>query len=206
MQVMERDLSLLNWINSFGFVTCKHVGRWMNVSDRVAQKRVKKLVDGGYLERERIFCKGGDILKVSNLGVKLIGDELGVQKGLRLGTYFHDLGLIDLSLDLVEEHNGSRFFPERRIRHEIGLKGVGQSGHIPDGFLELEGGQRIAIELEITRKQKFRLKRILRGLHSDMNLAGVWYFCPEEIADFIAAEIPDPKFFQVKIWGGFQNA
>ncbi len=202
VQVVDRDLDLLRWINGFGFVTSVQVSRWMGVHEKVAVRRLRKLEQVGLVERERVFVRGGSIVTVSKEGIALAGDELGPMKKLRLGSFEHDRSLVDLSLDLVAKNAGSRFIPERRIRHERGLKGVGQEGHISDGFLMLSNGDRIAVELELTRKQRWRLKKIIDGFRRDLRIKSVWYFCAADVVDLVKEVVGDDDLFDVSVWSG----
>ncbi len=55
MRLTERDLELLRWINGHGFVTLRQIARWNDSFYQAAQRRVRQLVDHGYLERRAIF-------------------------------------------------------------------------------------------------------------------------------------------------------
>ena len=62
---------------------------------------------------------------------------------------------------------------ERQLIREHGAK-----GQIPDGVV-LVGGQRIAIEVELTPKAKARTSTIIDGLCA--SYASVLYFAPPEV-------------------------
>ena len=55
MRLTERDKNLLAWINSVGFVSIEHIARWMKVTNPVAYRRAKKLLNHGYLSYQQIF-------------------------------------------------------------------------------------------------------------------------------------------------------
>lgn len=195
MNISKEDLELLQWINGFGFVTSEQVSKRRKTCQRVTNRKLQKFENVGLIRRERIFMADSSIVRMTHEGVKLIGDELQPLRKLKLGSYEHDKALVDLSLKLQAEFESSEFQPERRIRHEIGLSGVGQAGHIADGELRLNDGSKIAVELELTRKQNFRLQKIISQLQTNLSLKGVWYFCPANVADQIrTATKGDPLF------------
>ena len=200
VEVTERDLELLKWINGFGFVMAGQVARWMNVDEKVAGRRLRKLESIRLISRERVFHRGGSVVRVTKDGVKMSGDELGPMKTLRLGTFEHDKSMVDLSLDLVSQNEGSYFLPERRIRHERGQKGVGQKGHISDGILTKSDKKRIAVELELSRKQRWRLDKIVSEFQADMSLDEVWYFCSDNVSDLVKEIVGSDQMFSIFKW------
>ncbi|MGI9451187.1 MAG: hypothetical protein ACR2QH_11205 [Geminicoccaceae bacterium] len=103
------------------------------------------------------------------------GDNLAPPQTIGLGSYRHDLVLVDVAQAVVDQ-NGGDFVPERRLRQQEGFKGVGVSGHLPDGLLRRPGQKPVAVELEMSTKGKHRLKRIISGYAANMGLEQVWYF------------------------------
>ena len=146
----------------------------MGSSYQAAQRRTQILAEAGFLEHQWLF-RGERVYLPTRLAVARSGDELSPINRITHGSYLHDLQLIDLALWLVAETDGA-FTPERRIRHERGLIGIGVSGHVADGLLELGDGKPIAIELELSTKAKRRLAKIIRGYLGDLSIGEVWYF------------------------------
>jgi hypothetical protein len=91
---------------------------------------------------------------------------------VNLGTFRHDFRLVDLGL-MLEAETGGKFTPDRRIRHDEGLSGVGQIGHIPDGYLSICADKPIAIELELTVKSRARLQSIIHEYGGDLSVKEV---------------------------------
>jgi hypothetical protein len=95
----------------------------------------------------------------------------------------HDLALVDLSEELLAENAGSAWLTERELmvggwRTSLKLR------RLPDGLLIRADGQRFAVELEASRKDAERLRRIvssyLPALRGPNALTGVvWYARPQ---------------------------
>ena len=95
----------------------------------------------------------------------------------------HTLALVDLSEALLREMPGSTWLTERELmvggwRTSLKLR------RLPDGLLVQADGRRFAVELEASRKDAERLRRIvndyLPALAGPNALAGViWYARPE---------------------------
>ncbi len=175
MIFQERDREILLWVNGFGFASADQIRQFMKVGNTAAYVRIKKLVDGGYLSRERILHGQARIHKVTKKGVLASGDAVLPLRCVNLGTFRHDFKLVNLSL-MLEEQLGGTFQPDRRIRHDEGLNGVGQIGHIPDGYLHIDDDKPIAIELELSVKSRMRIQSIINDYGGNLGVKEVWYY------------------------------
>ncbi len=177
MKFVKRDGEILRWINGFGFANADQIMRYMDVKKSSCYARLKKLVGAGYLEHEYVLHGSSGIYKLTGKGTLVSGDHIRPVGEIRLGTFKHDLALVDLALD-IQDKMGGQFTPQRRIRHDEGLSGVGQVGHVSDGYLYLEGEEKpIAIELELSVKARTRLNSIIEGYGGNLSIKEVWYFC-----------------------------
>jgi len=201
MKFQARDADILKWANGFGFATVEQIQRYLGVKKSVVYARVKKLVDAGYFERERVLHGQARIHKVTKQGVLASGDNILPCGDIRLGTFKHDLALVDLALDLRDETGGD-FIAQRQIRHDEGLSGVGQLGHIPDGYLYLEGQKPIAIELELSVKSRARLNSIVNGYGGDLSIKEVWYYTDQaNVKNALVKAAQDYSFIKIKTIG-----
>ena len=180
MQFRDRDADILKWINGFGFATADQIQSYMGVYKATCYARLKKLVEGGYLSRERILHGQARIHKVTKKGTIASGDHIGGVQEIRLGTFRHDLRLVDLALELSGQTGGT-FVPQRQIRHDEGLSGVGQFGHVSDGHLYIPGEEKpIAIELELSVKARSRLNSIINRYGADLSVKEIWYYTDQQ--------------------------
>lgn len=200
MIFQERDKKILRWINGFGFATAEQIQRFMGVKTTTAYVRIKKLVDHGYLKRERILHGESRIHRVTKKGVQASGDHILPLKKINLGTYLHDRSLVDLALKLEESEHG-KFQPERQIRHDEGLSGLGNTGHIADGYLFLQNQKPIAIELELSVKSRARLNNIIREYGGNLSVSEVWYFTDQnQVFNAIQKASNDYPFIKISMW------
>ena len=175
MIFQERDAKVLQWINGFGFASADQIQKFMKVGTTAAYVRIKKLVDGGYLTRERVLHGQARLHKVTKKGMSASADALAPMQYITLGTFRHDLMLVDLALSL-ETETGGIFTPDRRIRHNEGLSGKGQSGHVADGYLYVGDEKPIAVELELSVKSRARIVDIINTYGGNLGVKEVWYF------------------------------
>lgn len=198
MRFQERDAEILRWVNGFGFASADQIRQFMGVANTAAYVRVKKLVDAGYLTRERILHGQARIHRVTKQGVIATGDAVLPLTTINLGTFRHDFRLVDLALQL-EAETGGQFVPDRRIRHNEGLSGVGVLGHTADGYLHIGDGKPIAIELELSVKSRTRIQSIIDGYGGNLSVDEVWYFTDQkEVAQAIAKAAQGYSFIKVR--------
>ncbi len=174
MNFTPRDARLLRWINGHGFVTVKQAATWLNNRYQTCHRRLKRLVDGGFLTTTRVG-HSRYAFRLTKAGVVESGDDLPPLKLIAMGTHNHDWQLVNLAMRL-EGRLGGRFVTERRIRQDRCSSGVGVHGHVPDGLFLLDDRKSIAIELELSAKGWRRLQGILSGYAADLDIGEVWYF------------------------------
>lgn len=198
MIFQERDAEILRWVNGFGFATADQIQKFMGVGKTAAYVRIKKLVNGGYLVRDRILHGQARIHKVTKKGTLACDDAVLPLKDVNLGTFRHDMKLVDLAL-MLEERTGGKFIPDRRIRHDEGLSGVGQIGHIADGLLFIGDEKPVAIELELSVKSRARIQDIINGYGGDLSVREIWYFTDQQsVATAISKAAKDYPFIKVR--------
>ncbi len=175
LRLTARDLALLYWINSVGFVTIEQIALRLKIAKPTAYIRAKKLVTHGYLLHERIFHGMAGIYRVTRLGVQVSGSALPPLNRVSLASYHHDILVTTLSLHLINRWGG-KIIPERELRHGDGLDVFGKKGHTPDGIFLLKD-HKMAIEVELSKKGKRRRNQIFHYYLKNFEYQEVWYFC-----------------------------
>lgn len=125
---------------------------WMPVSDQAVYRRLGKLSKAGLLEHQRTWYGDHGVYRATRAGLELAGLDVAPVR-LDKRDYEHDLLVIDLALKLTNYTCGG-WIPERMIRSRLQ---PGMSiGRVPDGLYVGEGGERWAIELEVSGKESQR--------------------------------------------------
>ena len=191
-RVTERDLQLLGFVAEHRLVLPAHVAALLDTSSDAAAGRLRALAAGGFVRQEAIFHRQPSCYQITGKGLAAVGSGYR-QPRLDLRCYRHDVGVAWLWLAA----RGGAFGPvrelisERRLRsldavvdraaEPVGVRlgGIGPAGkprlHYPDLMFVLEGGQRVAIELELTGKGRARRERILSGYAVDSRIDAVLY-------------------------------
>lgn len=168
MQITERDIEILRWINRMRFATAKQVGIRFGIGIWYTYKRLRKLDVEGYLVHVRPLRDAPGVWLCTEAGARMSGTGLWAPpRKINIATFRHDLGVIDLSIEL--EKRGV-WLSERELR-----RGGDYRKKVPDGVLLMEG-RRIACELELTRKSVRSMDRNLAIYKRNIEYDEVWYF------------------------------
>jgi hypothetical protein len=196
VQITPRDIELLKLINGFGFVDVRYVCDQFCMHNKIAYRRLRKLVLKQLLVYEKLFYQAPGVYRLTKAGVDITDDVVPPLKKLVNATYKHNLLIAYLSVVLEKKFNG-QFLTERHLRHQLGLTGVGQASHVPDGVLTIEGKQ-YAIEVELTTKGSRRLESIIGQYRKDFKYDEVWYFCANnEVKNKLKSAIGSSEFIKL---------
>ncbi len=193
VELTDRDRSLLAFTAEHRFVLPAHVGALLGVSAETASRRLRALAHAGYLHADHTLHRRPTAYQITAAGGRAVGSDLRPPRGLDADTYDHDAGLVWLALLA----GAGRFGPlragvgERRMRSQdaragsrsaplgVRLGGTGPGGrprlHYPDLLLITASGHRVALELELTSKDRARRERILAGYAADRRVGAVVY-------------------------------
>jgi len=213
MMVTPRDLDILRWIGRHGIVTAGQVqSRFFN-GQRAAYRRIHALVAEGLLRRDPTHWKEPFVVRLTPAGAGLADVGL-VPAALILAEVRHSLALVDLMEGLLHDYPDATVTTERAFRAErLRALREGQpirGGRIPDGVLHMASGERIAIELDLTSKRAFAIKRVIdayiavhRTAPDDDGFAFVWWYVLPGARDRVVALIRDERvddFITIREW------
>jgi hypothetical protein len=207
--LQPRDLDVMRYIARHGVCTPDQVGRkfWGGSDPTARYRRVEKLAQHGYLDRDRTWYHGPYALRVPRKGLRACGSQFK-PISLNWGRLRHQLAMVDLSEDLLARHPDAWWLTERELRQDWRRDGARGEQHfrLPDGLLRYPDGGVIAVELELVPKRAndYReigdayLRELIAGLHE------VWWFVASPQAEdavrrhFGPAYSPNP--WKVEQW------
>jgi hypothetical protein len=191
-QLTEQDLELLRFLAEHRFVLPEHAAVLLDRAPDTARARLSRLESADYARSESVFRGQPPMYLITSPGLRVLGSRLARPR-TDMRTYRHDVGVAWLWLAA----RGGTFGPlqeivgERRLRSQDGsrepgteplgvrLGGFGPRGqerlHYPDLLLRTADGRRVALELELSGKERVRLEKILLGYGADPRIDGVVY-------------------------------
>ncbi len=191
VHLTDRDRELLAFVAAQRLITAAHAQALLGVS--AGLKRVRALVRAGLLEREPVHVDGrAPCFRATTSGCRVAGSSLARARP-SLGAIEHDLGVAWLHLAALAGHFGpvAEILTEREMRshdgrgdrkalpHGVRIPGVGAGGrerlHYPDLVVRTTSGHTVAIELELTGKERTRREAILGAYATEARIDAVLY-------------------------------
>lgn len=197
--ITERDHALLAFMAEHRLILGGHVQVLLGISADAARARLRSLRAAGLLAGERFFYGQPHCWWITSKGLAVIDSRLPPPR-IDLRSYWHDVGLgwVRLAAERGAFGQLHQIVSERTMRSRDGaraqgpldmgqreepfgvrLGGTGPAGrerlHYPDLLLITPHQRRIAVELELTTKNRTRRERILAGYGADYRIDAVLY-------------------------------
>jgi hypothetical protein len=166
-------------------------------SEDAAARRLRNLRDDGLLREDRLYDGYPPCYQVTRAGLGATGSERRAPRAIDRAHYRHDVGVGWLYLAARAGAFGElrEVVSERTMRSRDGVRetdrplgperfgvrlgGTGPGGrerlHYPDLLLVDRNGRRIAVELELSAKDRRRREKILAGYAIDSRIDAVVY-------------------------------
>ena len=160
VELVNKDIYILRWVWKFRFCLGRHIKVLVGFGGvRATDRRLKTLVDGGYLARKKYLYSMPYLYTLTHKGRVL----LGVNKRediIRVDRINHDIHVLETVVFYVVKNNVS--IDNIVSEKELHIKdGFGARKHHPD-FVILLSNKKYAVEIELNPKNKERLEKNIR--------------------------------------------
>lgn len=160
MVLNERDYLIMQEIHRWKSCGSRHIKYLANFSgQRATDRRLKLLIDSGYVERNKFLYGVPSIYSLTNTGKSLIGATKRADK-IRIDQIIHDMNVIDTAIYFMKTKNiSSDKFTTSKQLHS--LDGFGVRKHKPN-FTFQDNDKINCVELEMSLKSKIRIENTLK--------------------------------------------
>lgn len=199
MKLTERDLEILRFINDCGYCVTPHLVSFLSVKRARIYQIMKRLVHRKLVIKEPLLHGHPSTYYLTVEGAKFT--ELPAIEFISLGTYRHQVAMINVALKLMRIYPEATWISERHLIYDKFCEGIGKRGHVADGLLVFPDKRQIAIEVELSVKGRRRIEGILKSYSSNFEIKEVWYFCSPyayTVLSDIAAKKSYIKIFSIK--------
>jgi hypothetical protein len=144
-------------IDRFRHCLGRHIKELANFDGiRACDRRLKKLIESGYIERKKILYGVPSLYTLTYKGKKLIGATLRVEK-IKIEQIMHDISVIDTIIYLTKTVKISKenIVTEKQLHQ---ADGFGVRKHQPD-LVIYENNKTTCVEIELTLKAEHRLTK-----------------------------------------------
>jgi len=157
--VLDRDRKIIREIDRWRVCQGRHIRELAGFSgQRACDRRLRKLVQAGYISKQKILYGVAGVYKVTSKGAKLEG--LGnIKRKIRIEQVRHDIAVLDTAIFFhkVREVAYSDIRTELELHR---LDGFGMRKHRPD-FVFKKDNNTICVEIELALKSKNRFETIM---------------------------------------------
>ena len=199
MKLTDRDIEILRFINDCGYCVTPHLASYLSVRRARVYQIMKRLVHRKLVIKEYILQGHPVTYYLSSEGASFT--ELPPIDYISLGTYRHQIAMINVALKLMRIHADATWVSERHLIYDKCHEGIGKRGHVADGMLVFPDNRHVAIEVELSVKGKQRIEGIIKSYASQFEIKEIWYFCSPyayTLLSEIAAKKSYIKLFSIK--------
>lgn len=219
-QLTERDGEILRWIARHGVVTAELVGCrffWRTQENDygkwAAYRRLRAMRELGLVLSDKPFAHHPEVLRVTREGARVA--DVGLRPApLVLSQLRHSLAIVWLTEYLLAENVGAELTTERELRAERyrelrdGTRET-EHGRAPDALLRIpakgagaQGVMTVAVELDLTRKDRRAMERMVRQYDRERVDRIWWYVTPGRVerTRALVRELRADNRIEVHIW------
>ncbi len=194
IQLSEREMSILKFINEFGFCEVSHIMQRFNLGRSTCYEQMKVLRRFEMLNHAEVLPNYPGVYYLTVKAARLLDTDLPYFSQVPRNAYVHHMAVLRTYLKVKTEYPACEWITERRLIRQKYEDMPGSKEHLPDGIVILTDGSWIAIEVELTMKARQRLITILSDYAVDKSFSEVWYFCsPHIMAAITEAALSFPK-------------
>lgn len=185
MNTTNRDIEIFKMIANYGMLSTKQINSicFNSIATTTVLRRLRMLEDKRYIQR-LLGLESQDVLWVLlPKGAETAGISIPKRHWSK-NLLEHDHKLISLRLGLEDSGIAHSWIPEHLIRANIFRKNdfrTAKEKLIPDGLMATMTDEKrlsVAIELELTLKNKDKLRTTLSRYKRQDGIVGVWYISP----------------------------
>lgn len=162
LKLTERDMAIMHEITRWRFLLARQIKILCGFSSqRACDRRVKKLIEAGYIERKYLIVGIPRLYMVTRKAVQTFGLPY-YTPNIRIEQVRHDIAVIDTSTYLIYNKgiDSASIITERDLRHKSGFGGSPK--HYPD-FVYTKDNISFSVEVELNIKKLSTLERNIKN-------------------------------------------
>lgn len=162
MVLTERDVNIITSIQKWRFLLSRQIKVLCGFSgQRACDRRLKKLIEAGYIERKHFIYGVPRLYFVTRKAVKLLDLEY-YTPNIRIEQITHDIAVIDTAIYLIKNEGieKSSITTEREMKHKAGF---GNPKHFPDFIYYTKENKTFCVEVELSAKKPTTLEMNIKN-------------------------------------------
>lgn len=165
IKIVERDYKIFEQITKWRFLLSRQIRVLCNFpSVRTVDRRLAILIEAGYLKREYVLFGLPPLYFVTPKAKEIFNLDY-ITSNARVGLINHQINVVDTAIYFLNKLKVENLHTERELKY---LKGFSIREHCPDFVLSLDN-KKIAVEIELTLKNKSTLKKNIESNYNNYN-------------------------------------
>jgi len=161
IRLVDRDYRIFKEIERWRVVLGRQLADLAGFTGlKACQRRLKKLIQAGFLERKKVLYGTAGIYSLTNNAKVIANLPLRIEK-IRVEQIPHDIAVLDTAI-YFHEVKGIPFEDMITEKQLHSLDGFGVRKHQPD-FIFNRKGKNYCVEVELSLKAKSRMEAIMQA-------------------------------------------
>jgi len=160
--IVSRDKKIIREIDRWRICQGRHIRELAGFSgQRACDRRLRKLIEAGYIKREKILYGVAGIYRNTIKATRIIEEKLpSVNSKIRVEQIMHDITVVDTAIyfNKVKEIGFDNITTDVELHRNDGFGG---RKHRPD-FVFTKDGKTTCVEVELSLKSKNRFENIIK--------------------------------------------
>lgn len=164
-KLIERDYVVFREVNRWRVTLSRHLKTLAGFSSqRTCDRRLKKLIEAGFLRRQK-YIYGVPYLYFLTRTAQVLIHASTHEPKIRIEQIVHDIAVLDTAIFVHNEKN--ILFTDMQTEKELhGLDGFNNRRHRPD-FVYEQDGKSVCVEVELSLKARTRLEKNIQSNFSN---------------------------------------
>ena len=158
IRTTERDLRLLRVVGEQYALSVPQLARVMGRSEHAGRWLRDRWQRAGWVEGRALIVGRPPFVWLTRRGLRAAGLDYAVWRPTP-GALAHVAAVTEVRLDVHHRHPSAEWVTER----DLARVGSGRAAHRPDGLVVMDG-RAVAVEVELTQKERRRAARIMSDL------------------------------------------
>lgn len=189
MRITPRDRKIFKHLSDYGMLTTKQINSitFNGVAATTVLRRLRILEEEKLIKRLLGLNSGEPLWIITEKALEFFEGGEHFKRFWNKNMLEHDFKLLNLRLLLEERGIAKSWEPEHKIRFLVFRKyklADAKNKLVPDGLMVTESYSKklaVAIELELTLKNRDRLKDVLKRYLDKKDLHYLWYICGSKL-------------------------
>jgi len=151
---MERDRKIIRQIDRWRVCQGRHIRELAGFGgQRACDRRLRKLIEAGYIRREKILYGVAGIYKNTSSATRIMEERVLPQSKVRVEQILHDIAVLDAAIYFNKKHGIE--FADMKTEIELHrLDGFGVRKHRPDFVFTDNDNKLTCVEVEFSLKSR----------------------------------------------------